>query len=143
MELLFFVLAVVLGLIIYFYVQNRKKSKRLQYNYYYKRFLRNKFQTEKNIQEFEKILKLYNNSNVFLIENHSMTLEEYYVQLKKEFYNDYSDAILKLLKKNKLKNKDKKKYAKILIAQSEKLYNTEVDIAYFNEKLKEINCISV
>lgn len=143
MELPLFILAVVLGLIIYFYVQNRKKSKKLQYNYYYKRFLRNKFQTEKNIQEFEKILKLYNNSNVFLIENHSMTLEEYYVQLKKEFYNDYSDAILKLLKKNKLKNKDKKKYAKILIAQSEKLYNTEVDIAYFNEKLKEINYISV
>lgn len=143
MELLLFILAVVLGLIIYFYVQNRKKSKKLQYNYYYKRFLRNKFQTEKNIQEFEKIMKLYDNSNVFLIENHSLTLEEYYVQLKKEFYNDYSDTILKLLKKNKLKNNDKKKYAKILIAQSEKLYNTEVDIAYFNEKLKEINCISV
>lgn len=55
MELDFFLVTVIGGLLIYFYIQKRNDSRYFERNYYYKRFLRNKLQAEKNIKELDII----------------------------------------------------------------------------------------
>ncbi len=143
MELVIFIIAVFLGLFIYFYIQRKKATKLSESNYYYKRFLRNKLQTEKNICELQMIIEMSSNDDEKQDNEGIKNIKTYLEQLQNEYNKEYSLSILKKLKRNNLNFKEKKRFAKILINQSEKLYNVEVEIALFNQKSKNINCILV
>lgn len=134
MELDFFLVTVIGGLLIYFYIQKRNDSRYFEYNYYYKRFLRNKLQAEKNIKELDIIIKLCNKDELILTKNGASSPEEYQFQLKHDYQFDYCNKILKKIKNNNLKKREKKIFAKMLSNQSEKLYNVEIDIALFYKK---------
>ncbi|WP_432670048.1 hypothetical protein [Flavobacterium sp. SM2513] len=143
MELVIFIIAVVFGLVVYFYSQKVKNSKNLERNYYYKRFLRNKLQSEKNIKQLGKIIEFADGDYFIMTRSGIIDLQKYHLQLQSDYLSDYSAAVLKKIKNNNLKRKDRKRHAKMLINQSEKLYNTEVNIAQFQLRLKEVNYISV
>lgn len=143
MELLIFFIAVVLGFVIYFYSQKLESLKNKERAYYYKRFLRNKLQTEKNILQLDEIMKNANGNFFLLTSKGTIDLRNYRLQLQNDYRDDYSDKVLKKIKNNNLKRKDRKRHAKMLINQSEKLYNIEVDIAQFQQLQKKVNYISV
>jgi hypothetical protein len=142
MELDFFLVTVIGGLLIYFYIQKRNDSRYFERNYYYKRFLRNKLQAEKNIKELDIIIKLCSKDELMLTKNGATSPEEYQFQLQHDYQVDYCNKILKKIKKNNLKNREKKRFAKMLSNQSEKLYTVEIDIALFYKKHRKTNCIS-
>ena len=98
MELDFFLVTVIGGLLIYFYIQKRNDSKYFECNYYYKRFLRNKLQAEKNIKELDIIIKLCNKDELILTKNGASSPEEYQFQLKHDYQFDYCNKILKKIK---------------------------------------------
>ena len=101
-------------------------------NYYYKRLIRNKQQAENHIQQLMQIIALHDCGDQYLNDDNNLTIQAYLLHLQNEFQKDYPEAILKKIKKNKLKHKDKKVYAKMVLIQSEKLYHVEADLALLN-----------
>jgi len=104
-------------------------------NYYYKRFMRNKEQVESYIEIMQHSITLYNCGNeVFGDQN--LTAQNHLDNLKRDYENDYTDITQKILKRNRLSRKDKKKYVKLLADQSEKLFNVEGIQRLINQKYR-------
>jgi len=143
MELLIFSVLIFAGLASFFYLQNRKKQALSGNNYYYNRFMRNKLQTKRNINELEQIILLFPAAEKLFVNDEKKSLQLYIVQLQNEFDADFPDIVMKKLRRNNLKFEDKKKFAKLLVKQSERLYHMEVGIANFNKKQNDLNYISV
>ena len=134
MELIIFIVVVVLGFSAYFYFIRSKTANGTEKNYYYNRFLRNKVQLEHFIEQFQQFIAEYGCGTDTL--QNGTTIEAYLASMKKDYETNYSNSILKILKRNKLKNKEKRHYGQILISQSEKLYNVETELNALHAKYK-------
>jgi len=134
MELLIFVVFVVFGLGAYMIYLKKNESDGTEKRYYYRRFLRNKVQTESFIAQLEFMVSSYNCGNEKI--NNEQTIQDYLSSLKTDYNSTYAEATLKFLNRNKLHLKDKKVYAKILVDQSEKLYLVESNINTLQAKYK-------
>lgn len=136
MELIIFIVVVLLGLGIYFLKYKSSAATNNEKNYYYKRFMRNKLQLQQFISQVQKLLETHNCSTDLL--QNGFTVEMYLKHLEDEYASNYSNSVLKILKRNNLKHKDKKHYAKILVKQSEKLYHIEMDLLLLETKYKNL-----
>ena len=133
MEFFIFFTIIVFGLGAFIIYRSTSK-KRTAENYYYRRYLRNRVQLEKHIDSLQQLILNYECGSHVWDEGKNSTVEAYLLQLKINLQNEYSEGTLKLLKRNKLKNKDKKYYSKILIKQSEMLFRTETDLIILHNK---------
>jgi hypothetical protein len=134
MELLIFVVFIVLGLGAYLIYLKKNEAYGTDKKYYYRRFLRNKVQTESFISQLELMVESHKCGNEKI--NKEQTVQNYLSSLKLDHKNTYAEATLKFLNRNKLRQKDKKVYAKILVDQSEKLYLVESNLTTLQAKYK-------
>lgn len=134
MELIIFILVVVVLLICYLIYVKKNASNGLEKRYYYRRFVRNKLQTESFIGQLQNLVETLNCGDELV--NNDQTLLNYIAALEHDYKNTYSDATLKVLKRNKLHYKDKKVYSKMLLDQSEKLYVVETNLNNLQAKFK-------
>lgn len=135
MPLIIFFTILILGFAAFILYSKNVSNLAVKKSYYLRRFLRNKLQMEKYIEELNQIINKHNCGANYFIEG--ITLNEYLLNLKEEYIKSYTDFNLKILKKPNLKDKHKKFYAKMLIKQSEKLYFIETEII----KISEIHAV--
>lgn len=135
MVLIVFFVILILAFAVFILYTNNASNLAVKKSYYLRRFLRNKLQMEKYIEELDQIIKTHNCGSNYFIDG--ISLDEYLLNLKEEYKKSYADFNLKILKKPNLKDKHKKFYAKMLIKQSEKLYFIETEIL----KISEIHAV--
>lgn len=131
MPLIVFFATLVLGFSAFMIYSKNNSNSAVTKSYYLRRFLRNKLQMEKYIEELNRIITTHKCGPDFLAEG--ITLDQYLSNLQQEYKKSYADFNLKILKKPNLKDKHKKFYAKMLIKQSEKLYFIETEISKISE----------
>jgi 5-bromo-4-chloroindolyl phosphate hydrolysis protein len=113
-------------------VQSDGKEK----NYYYSRVMRNKEQVEKYIEVLQHTITIHNCGLDVLDASTGMSVQQHLTKLKSDYVEDYTEVTQKILKRNKLTRKDKKKFIKLLSDQSEKLYNIEKVLTAINHKYR-------
>jgi len=129
-----FVLVIVLVYLLFF---RKSKEKRDKKSYYLKRFLRNKEQSIRHINEVEALAHQNDGQHKKAFPDREMTFSEYLEGLRSKYQSDYSDNYYNILKRNKLSHSQKQEYTKKLIEQSEDLYLMEVDLAMLNKTWKK------
>lgn len=129
-----FVFVVLLVYVLFFQKSKETKDKK---SYYLKRFIRNKEQSFKHINEVEALASQNNSWNIKAFPDREETFSEYLEKLKTKFSDDYSDSSQQILKKNKLSYSQKQEHTKKLIEQSEDLYLMEVDLGVLNKTWKK------
>lgn len=139
MELIIFIVVVLSGLGIYFFYYGANRKTENERNYYYKRFMRNKLQLQRFIEQVQTLLGTYSCGNDLIYDG--LTIKMYLQNLEEEYSSSYSNSLMKILKKNNLKHKDKKHYAKILVRQSEKLYHVEMDLIALQTKYENLTVL--
>jgi|GEM_PF-4573116 len=129
-----FVLVVVLVYVFFF---RKSKEDRDKKSYYLKRFLRNKEQSIRHINEVEALARQNDGLHKKAFPGKEVTFSEYLETLRFKYESDYSDSSYHILKKNKLSHSQKQEYTKKLIEQSEDLYLMEVDLGILNKTWKK------
>lgn len=129
--IIFIVVFFLLILIIYLLFKKNVSENKIIKSYYHRRFLRNKLQMERYLDELNLLITTNNCGDIMY--NNEITLNQYLINLKTEYKKNYVDFNLKALKRNNLKEKHKKFYSKMLIKQSEKLYFVESELLKLNE----------
>ena len=129
-------LALVVVLVYAFFFRKSKEAREKK-SYYLKRFLRNKEQSLRHINEVEVLVRQNNGWNKKAFPDKEIIFSEYLNTLKSKYENDYSDISYQILKKNKLTNAQKQEYTRKLIEQSEDLYLMEVDLGILNKTWKK------
>lgn len=137
MESIVLVLSIVLVVAfayVLFFGNKKEKGKK---SYYLKRFLRNKEQSLRYINEVEALMERCAGSNLKAFPDREITFSEYLKGLKNNHGNDFSDSTYKILKRNRLNHFQKQDYTKKFIEQSENLYLMEVDLGILNKTWKK------
>ncbi len=134
MELIIFIVVIVLCFSVYFYFRKSNPVNGTEKNYYYNRFLKNKIQLERLMEQLRQLISDYKCGGDIV--HNGVTLQAYLTSVNQEYETNYANSILKTLKRNKLKNKEKRYYGQILINQSEKLYNVETELNALHAKYK-------
>ncbi|MDR6967167.1 hypothetical protein J2X31_001174 [Flavobacterium arsenatis] len=117
---------------LFFFRNNKELDKK---SYYLKRFLRNKEQSLKHINQVEALV-VENNGSKQAFPDKDMTFFEYLESLKSKYENDYSEITHQILRKNRLSHAQKQEYTKKLLQQSEDLYLMEVDLGILKKTWK-------
>lgn len=143
MEMLFFIVVVVSGLALFSYLHDKKKQASSRNNYYYQRFMRNKLQTKRYINELKQIILAFSSAEKVFVKDEIKSLQLFIDELENDFDAYFPDTVMKKLKRNNLNFKDKKQFDKVLVKQSEHIYYMEVGIENYNKMHKELSCISV
>jgi len=125
------------AVLVYKFFFRKSKEAREKKSYYLKRFLRNKEQSLRHINEVEALIGQNDGWNKKAFPDKEITFSEYLNALKSKYANEYSDSSYQILKKNKLTNAQKQEYTRKLIEQSEDLYLMEVDLGILNKTWKK------
>lgn len=136
MELIILSVVIVVGFAAYLYFIKSKSIDGSEKNYYYNRFLRNKKQLESFIEKLGQLILAHKCGGDFV--TNGITLEVYLNNMINDYEINYANSILKILKRNKLKNKEKRYYRQILNNQSEQLYNVETEINALHSKYRSL-----
>lgn len=123
-------LAIVLVYVFFF---RKTKEVRDKKSYYLKRFLRNKEQSLKYINEIKALVEQNDGWNKKAFLDKETTFSEYLEVLNTKYESDYSESSYQILKRNKLTNAQKQEYTRKLIEQSEDLYLMEIDLGILNK----------
>lgn len=129
---------VFIAIAVYVIFFQKNKETRERKNYYLKRFIRNREQALKHINEVEALVKLNDAWDKKAFPNREILFSEYVEELKAKYENDYSKASYQILKKNNLSYSQKQEYTKALIIQSEDLYLMEVDLGMIKKSLEKV-----
>lgn len=128
-------LLVVFFVYIFFFQNNKQPIEKK--SYYLRRFLRNKEQSLKYIDDVEQLVIQNDGWDKKAFPDKEMTFLEYLETLKHKCENEYSKSFYRILKRNKLSRFQKQEYTKKLIEQSEDLYLMEVDLGILNKIWKK------
>ena len=128
-----FVTILVYNLFLY---NDRLKNNDKEKSNYYLRYMRNKAQVEKNIDFIQDLIASHRCGEDFLGDESGFNVSQHLSKLRSDYEIQYSAEIVKVLKRNKMGRKEKRKYLKLLSNQSEKLYNIEKIVREINNKYK-------
>lgn len=132
-----FIGLVLIVVLVYVFFFRKTKNTKDKNSYYLKRFLRNREQSLKHINQVEVLAEENKAWDKRAFSDRDLTFSQYLEALKSKYSEDYSANSYKILNKNKLNYAQKQEYTKKLIEQSEELYLMEVDLGILNKLWKK------